>query len=234
MVAPRLIAHAGGDIYGIKMTNSRQALDKSYEEGFRFFELDISTASDGIPVLVHDWDIGKLLVNKVDDPMHPTSKELKSGKTLLNLEIMDLHKLAKWVSRNKDAYVITDIKDNNIKMLQILKENHPEIISRIIPQIYKFEEYEPVKNMGFTNIILTLYRLKVTDQEIISFCERNTLFALTVSIQRATSEFLNKYSVLKIPLYVHTINEYDSYVKLRRAGVYGVYTDYFQPDKWAE
>jgi len=33
--APRLVAHAGGDIYGIRMTNSLQALNKSYEEGFR-------------------------------------------------------------------------------------------------------------------------------------------------------------------------------------------------------
>ena len=55
LTAPRLIAHAGGDIYGIRMTNSLQALDRSYEEGFRFIEVDICLTSDGVPVLLHDW-----------------------------------------------------------------------------------------------------------------------------------------------------------------------------------
>ncbi|NLE01789.1 MAG: amidohydrolase [Fibrobacter sp.] len=231
---PRLIAHAGGDINGMNMTNSRQALDQSYSEGFRYIELDISMTSDGVPFLVHDWNNGKFLLKKNDIRNPPTYKEISSCKTVMNLELLDLARLAQWLKKHKNVYIITDIKDDNLKVLQLIKVNYPAIVDKIIPQIYKFEEYEPVKNMGYDNIILTLYRMRVTDEEVVSFCQNNSLFGLTVSSQRANQEFLKKLSVLKIPVYAHTINEYSVYKKLRQSGVYGVYTDYFQPDKWDE
>ncbi|WP_339666208.1 hypothetical protein, partial [Maribacter arcticus] len=43
----RFIAHAGGEVNGIKSTNSKNALDENYKKGFRIFELDIIETSDG-------------------------------------------------------------------------------------------------------------------------------------------------------------------------------------------
>ena len=37
----RYIAHAGGEVNGVKSTNSKHALDENYKKGFRIFELDI-------------------------------------------------------------------------------------------------------------------------------------------------------------------------------------------------
>ena len=45
---------------------------------------------------------------------------------------------------------------------------------------------------------------------------------------------LTKCSSLSVPVYVHTINDYYIYIKLRDNGAYGVYTDYFQPSEWVE
>ncbi len=229
---PRLIAHAGGDFNGLKLTNSRQALDQSYREGFRYFELDISKTSDGVPFLVHDWDYGKTLIKKHDIPHPPTSKHVKGARS--TFELLDLKKLAKWLRKHRDAYVITDIKDNNLEILRLIQKRYPRLSRQIIPQIYKFDEYEQVRSMGYSSIILTLYRMRASDDEVISFCYKNKLFGLTISSSRATSEFLKRCSLLDIPVYVHTINEIGLYSKYRSDGAYGIYTDYFQPDTFIE
>lgn len=229
---PRLIAHAGGDINGLKLTNSRQALDQSYSEGFRYFEVDISKTSDGVPFLVHDWDYGKTLIKKQNVPHPPAFKDVKGIKTFP--ELLDLKKLAKWLRKHKDAYIITDIKDNNLEILRLIRKKYPSLYRQIIPQIYKFDEYEQVRSMGYSSIILTLYRMNVSDDEVISFCYKNKLFGLTMSSARATSDFLKRCTLLDIPVYVHTINDIDLYSKYRSDGAHGVYTDFFQPDTFIE
>ncbi len=232
--APRLIAHAGGDIYGIRMTNSLQALDKSYEEGFRFIEVDICTTSDNIPVIAHDWGNANWFSGVNYSTEVPAYGEFKERQAILGLEMLDLDSLAEWMYKHEDAYIITDIKQENIKLLELIAKKYSMVGKRFIPQVYSFNEYEAVKDLGFKNIILTEYKLKAEDQEILQFCQENPLFALTLSQDRASPDMLTKCSSLSVPVYVHTINDYNIYIKLRDNGAYGVYTDYFQPSEWVE
>jgi hypothetical protein len=44
---PTLVAHAGGAVYGYRLTNSLEALDTAYNGGHRFVELDFEITSDG-------------------------------------------------------------------------------------------------------------------------------------------------------------------------------------------
>jgi len=39
--APSLIAHGGGDIDGLKYTNSQEAMKGSLDKGFRYVEIDL-------------------------------------------------------------------------------------------------------------------------------------------------------------------------------------------------
>lgn len=232
--APRLIANAGGDIYGIRMTNSLQALDKSYEEGFRFIEVDICTTSDDIPVLAHDWGNANWFSGVKYSTEVPAYSEFRERQAILGLDMLDLASLAEWLADHEDAYIITDIKQKNIEILELAAKKYSGAVKRFIPQVYSFSEYEAVKKLGYKNIILTEYRLKAEDQEILEFCRKHSLFALTLSQDRASPEMLEKCKTLGIPIYVHTINDYNIYVKLRDNGAYGVYTDYFQPSDWIE
>ena len=43
------------DLEPLKDLEQLESLDRSYEEGFRFIEVDICLTSDGVPVLLHDW-----------------------------------------------------------------------------------------------------------------------------------------------------------------------------------
>ncbi len=82
--------------------------------------------------------------------------------------------------------------------------------------------------------MLTLYKLKRPDEEIMSFCRSHALFGVTMHEDRVTPAALKKFADMKLPLYVHTINDYNTYIKVRDMGAYGVYTDYFEPGKWIE
>lgn len=232
--APRLIAHAGGDVYGIRMTNSLQAMDNSYDEGFRIFEADISFTSDGVPVLAHDWGNANWFMDIEYSKLAPTHEEFKSREPILGLEMMDMDRLAVWLAEHSDAYVITDVKADNIYTLSLIKEKYPDIIGRLIPQIYSFHEYDKVKELGYSYIILTLYRMKYPADEVYKFCENHPLFALTLTAEKAAMEAIEKYSGLGIPIYAHTVNDYNEYIKLRDLGIHGVYTDYFEPAEWVE
>lgn len=232
--APRLIAHAGGEIYGIRLTNSLEALDSSYNKGFRFIEVDINRTSDGIPVLVHDWGNANWLMNVKYSTGASEYKEFKSRDAILGLSLMDTDMLAEWLGEHDDAYIVTDVKYKNQDFLGLFKKKYPKVYDRIIPQIYSFDEYETVKELGFKHIILTLYRSKATDEEIIDFCKNHSLFALTIPSGKASSDTLERFSETSIPIYVHTVNDYNLYVKLRDSGVHGIYTDYFQPSAWIE
>ena len=53
----RFIAHAGGIAKGETYTNSLEALDRSYKNGFRLFELDIIKTKDGHYVGYHNWNL---------------------------------------------------------------------------------------------------------------------------------------------------------------------------------
>jgi glycerophosphoryl diester phosphodiesterase len=52
---PRLIAHRGGG--GVRPENTIEAFAAAYQEGIRYFELDVHTSRDGVMVVCHDADL---------------------------------------------------------------------------------------------------------------------------------------------------------------------------------
>lgn len=228
-----LVAHAGGAIYGFRYTNSLEALEKSYENGFQLIEIDFEWTTDGNVVAIHDWGpmVERLFMT---EGRVFTLEEFKNSKTFQSLTLMELDDLAQWLQNHPDTYIITDAKRRNIEFLKLISENHPDIQNQIIPQIYYFSEYQPVKKMGYENIILTLYRLNNSDEEIVSFVKMNPVFAVTMPIEHGFSQLPSMLRDVNIPTYVHTVNDLSTYEKLRENGVFGIYTDYFEANHWVD
>ncbi|SHD76238.1 hypothetical protein [Schnuerera ultunensis] len=90
------------------------------------------------------------------------------------------------------------------------------------------------RDMGFDNIILTLYRSKYTDEEIIEFAKKNKIFAITMPKDRGYSSLPMKLKKIDVFTYVHTINELYVFEELYENGVSGIYTDFFHfhAKKW--
>ncbi len=225
---PREIIHAGGEVEGMLGTNSKEALKASYENGYRFIEIDFVLSSDGEPVCLHDWS------SYYSDALttSPISRaEFENIRIFGKYTPLTLDTLATWMRAYKDLYIVTDIKENNIEVLRLISKEHPEIVSRIIPQIYQYEEYAPVFALGYTNIILTLYKLPTYNQKAdavynAAFAQRHGLLAITADVTLATPEFVSAFTAHGVPLYVHTVNDETEKQKLLDMGVTGVYTDY--------
>lgn len=221
---PQYIAHAGGQINGIFYSNSLNALESNYQKGYRFFELDFNWTKDNKLVLIHDWDetFNELFEVK---PIKVTYVEFMNLTMVNSLIQLDVNSLIDWLSEHNDVMIITDVKENNIEALRILKSKITSEKNFFIPQVYSFSEYEKAKSMGYENIIITLYRSVYTDDEIISFVNRNKVWAITIPMMKAFTFLPRNLSKNGIPVYAHTINNPLLYKILQYNCVLGIYTD---------
>lgn len=225
-----LVSHAGGAIYGYRYTNSLEALEESYKNGFKFIEIDFQWTSDNKVVAIHDWTsmVGRLFMMEARTL---SLKEFKELDTFQNLTLMGLDDIASWLRSKEDVFIITDAKYNNVEFLRLLAQDYADIKDQIIPQIYSFEEYDMAKMMGYDNIILTLYRTNYTDEEIVKFAKEKGVFAITMPVERGYTSLPMMLKAENIATYVHTVNDLYIFEELYDNGVTGIYTDYFHANR---
>ncbi len=167
---PKYVAHAGGGIGKMSYTNSRDAIDANYRRGHRFFEIDLNWTRDGQLVLIHDWEGSfRSLFPKSKIAGTPSLDEFLRLKMKNNLTPISFAELVDWLRAHPAARIVTDVKDDNLRALEEIATDYAEMLDRIIPQIYTFEEYEPVWEMGYRNIILTLYVKNYPDEPVLGF-----------------------------------------------------------------
>lgn len=226
---PVLIAHSGGQIYGYRLTNSKEALDRAYENDFRHIELDFEITSDGEYVLLHDWE--SMAERMLGKSGVLTKEEFLSSKVFRDLTLLDFDGLLNWLKKHNDCYIITDVKCDNIPFIEKIASLE-ELKNNFIVQTYSYEEYDYAKKMGLENVILTLYRLLPVEAEVIQFAKDKKPWAITLPELYATESLLKALKDNNIPTYMHTVNELYLYEKYRGLGLYGIYTNYFEANHW--
>ena len=227
---PVLIAHAGGAVYGYRLTNSLQALDSSYKNGFRCFELDFELTSDEQVVLIHDWDsmANRMLLS----PGIRTHAQFMSSATFQNLTVLDLDMLLSWLKKHPDSRIITDVKADNLQVLEKLANAAGAQQKLFIPQIYGYEEYEKVRALGFEDVILTLYAMDTDESTLSAFVASHSLWALTIPPAELNERLTERRSAQGVTIYTHGINDLSFYEQWHSHGLYGIYTDYFYPNRF--
>jgi glycerophosphoryl diester phosphodiesterase len=145
---------------------------------------------------------------------------MMNGWTQLTLE-----GLVQWMKEHDDVYIVTDIKEENMKLLRIIDDRHPEIKDRIIPQIYYMDELRHAEYHGYENIIYTLYKSSNTEDEIVDFIRYNDLLAVAMPVERLNQDFVEKIKDTGTFIYTHTINDEEQALELEEKGVDGFYTD---------
>ena len=211
-----IIAHAGGGYKNLTYTNSIDTLEFN-KNNYDLFELDFFLTDDGKLVCAHDWsenlksfDKFELYINKKDDFKPCTYK------SLLN-----------WLSLNPKKRIVTDFKNDNISGLTFIAENFYNFEKIFIPQIYNPKEYEEVKNIGFENVIWTLYRYNKNNKAVLKYSKKMDLFAITMPQDRAQSELPQLLRKEKIKTYVHTINSMEEYfIYLNHYEIDQIYSDF--------
>ena len=226
------VAHAGGGYRGLTYTNSIEALRENAGT-FTFFEIDFEWTKDEQLVCLHDWGetFARLFGFEIEEPLQlDTFRELK---TVFGITPLNLTSLKEFLRDNPSARIITDIKSNNIRALRELAEQLPDVTSRIIPQIYQPEEFIKAVEIGYKDIIWTLYRYpyKYDPVEIMSQIQQweeeygRKPFGIVMPVPVAERGVAKIVAEAGIPVYVHTINTCAEYRRLLQLGVSSVYTD---------
>ena len=225
---PQLIAHAGGAVYGYRLTNSLEALDHAWEAGFRFIELDFQRTSDGEIVLIHDWE--SMAARLLGSEGQRSRAEFLAADTLAGLTLLDLAALLDWLEAHPGCSIVTDIKsDDNLPMLAEIREKAGDAAARFIPQAYDFGQASALLEDGWERVILTIYRITVTPEELGEFLVATPLWAVTMPESRLSDAFAEAVIGSGTALYCHSVNTLDFVDAWRDKGLTGVYTDYFEP-----
>ena len=238
LASQRYIIHAGGfmECNGQVMdyTNTYETLENLYDAGNRVAEYDFLYTSDGAIVCAHDE--GDKWARGYDYDYAPTLDEFLGTKYQGELTPMNLEMLAEFMSSHKDFYVVTDVKDDNIEFCQHVKDTYPELMDQFIIQIYHADGYDPVREMGFQNIIFTFYRTNADErvpEDLLNFLSQHEVMGVTFWDYWAEpgSEFFDTMVASGVPMYVHTINSVDSMKAMFDLGIAGIYTDVVDPSQ---
>ncbi len=227
---PLMIAHAGGGYEGQNYTNSIEALNGSYQSGFRYIEMDFSWTKDEQLVCLHDWDktFKKIFNKKVKQATTYTEfKQLIEDHP--DFRSCTLDSLALWLSNKPDVKIITDIKYHNLKGIRLIIEKYPALKTQLIPQFYQPEEYQTLKDMGFKDLIWILYQYKGSKKSVLELSQTMDLMAISMRPRQAKNRTLQK--LLKHhPIFVYTINNHRTKNTLiNKHNVTGIYTDFLEP-----
>lgn len=103
----RFIAHAAGSIDGHTYTNSLEALNHSFNKGFKLFELDIIKTSDNKFVAAHDWEHWKKITN-YQGSLPPTESEFLSHKIYGKYSPMSMQAINNWFLEHENTFLVTD------------------------------------------------------------------------------------------------------------------------------
>ena len=225
IVPPVFIAHAGGEINGQAYTNSLEAFNFNYAKGFRFFEVDLSWTADDELVATHDWEVFIDTHAGASSGSIPTKAQFLKYKSTQGLTQLSFDDILKWDEEKGDAYVITDVKTDNLKAINRIPANLRGPNSIIIPQVYSFFEYDQAIALGFKNIILTLYKMRIDPVARLEFATVRKPFAVTMHwplVRTGLARLLQRNNTV---VYAHTVNDMETFLELQSLGVHGIYTD---------
>src|SRR4051812_33825655 len=125
------VAHAGGGIGNVSYINGIVALNNSYANGFRFFEMDFLRTSDRAIVCSHDWD-------QYDGKAPTLAQFVEHRKTQLYAPCT-YDEMVGWFTGHPDATLIADIK---IDVLGIATELHNKLGTQVLPQVFDTDQAE--------------------------------------------------------------------------------------------
>ena len=194
--------------------------------------MDFSFTKDRHLVCIHDW---KNNFNRTfgfwpkEKPTLETFESLVRNKS--EYHQCTLETLTHWMNKNTSAFIITDIKEDNLLGLKILSENIPRFERRIVPQIYDPRNYNKVKSMGYKQVIWPLYQYNGSNDDVLAWVDKfDGPFAITMPKDRAASDLPKKLAEKGIPTYVHTVNTSEEAHKfINDFSVTEIYTDFLPP-----
>ena len=227
------VVHAGGVLTTqagdeVIYTNSLDALQNMYNAGNRLCEIDIRETSDGVLVCAHGDETH--LANGSDLPADAESTAFLSERLFGEFQPMSVEMLAAFMREHPDLYIITDAQGDNLEISRKLADDWSDLRDRFIIQIYHECEYNPIREMGFRNLIYTLYRAGDEERNLwktAHFAETHELVGITIQKEQFYN-VKNRIAMAHcgVPFMFHTVNDpAEIEAMLQKPYVAAVYTD---------
>lgn len=238
----RIIVHALGEIDGQTYTNSREALEKSYQNGARFLECDLSITADRQLAACHDWDFWYGWWHDAEDVSGryvPDIDEFMATPVIGGFTALSGEELVLFMKEHADLYIITDTKDDDPDTLgdpfellvELVEQNDcEEVLQRFIVQIYNEGMYEIVEEIyPFPNYIFTLYQtgFSGSEEEMESYarsCMAHDIDVIAMWADLYSERLMDIANRYDLQIFVHTVNDKAVIRGFLEKDV-GVYTD---------
>ncbi len=229
------VAHAMGSIDGVRYTNSLEAFLRSYQLGFRYFEVDFAITADEQLLCQHD---GVEQWLGFDRPFSQLQlNEIKRRRIQNRYQLLDVHDLLKLMQQYPDIHIVTDFKDELRRSLLLLARAaqlyDSQLLDRFVIQIYSADDAKMLDSLDthFPRALFTLYRTGATDDQVLDVVtSHEKVRGVVMSEQRFSTEFAARLAAMQIPSFVHTINDHDLINRYLAAGCQGVFTDALHVD----
>ncbi len=226
----RYIAHAGGEIDGLKYTNSLEALNYNYAQGFRLFELDISETTDGQFVATHDWNYWKKETNYQGEVPVALS-EFKKHKIRSKYTTLNMSAINRWFSGHSDAILVTD-------KINAPKEFAKQFVdkSRLVMELFSLNAVAEALQNDISPL-LSEKAISEIEGDVVSYLIDNKISHVGLSRRNIPNkkDFLKKCRENNIRVYAYHVNfdtgKDERYVFENEIGiVYGMYADKWLPE----
>lgn len=221
----RYIAHAGGEVDGVRSTNSKQALDANYKKGFRLFELDIITTSDGHLVAAHDWKMWARFTD-YQGTLPPSLAEFKKHKIYGDYTTLDMKGINTWFAEHPDAILVTDKLNDPIAFANAFVDKN-----RLLMELFSLMAIEEASENGISAMISQEPLMELKGDKI-DYLKINKVkhVALSRRIIKNQVDFMLQLQKEGIRVYVYNVNfdpgKDEKYVLENEIGlVYGMYAD---------
>jgi len=232
----RMIAHAMGSVGGESYTNSYEAFVTNYNKGFRLFEADLIMTSDGKIAARHDWAEKVQPDLPVSPGQAPTLSQFKHSRIYGKYQPLSWEDIINLMTLYPDVYVIVDSKETDIPKIRKQFETlvgdavnaDPEILQRVIPEIFNPEMYDTVMDIfPFPHKMYSLYQTRASADSIVSFVKAKHITAVAMPVARTiiSPTLIHRLNKLGVKSYVHTVNSAVVMNGLREVGAYGFYTE---------
>lgn len=221
----RYIAHAGGEVNGIKSTNTKDALDQNYKKGFRLFELDIIETSDKKLVAAHDWKMWARFTD-YSGALPPSHAEFMKHKIYGDYTTIDLKGINAWFAAHPDATLVTDKVNDPIAFANQFVDK-----DRLVMELFSQMAVEEAAANGIQAMISQTPLLKIVGDKINYLAVNNVKYvALSRRILANETKLMLQLKDAGVMVYVYNVNfdagKDEKYVQENEIGlVYGMYAD---------
>ena len=247
----RHVAHALGGIDGRIHTNSLEAFNLAYANGFRVFEVDLRLIGEEHNYLVAMHSIetyNRFVGANYNCETEVTLENFLARKIYGKYTPLAWSDVAELMANHKDIFMIIDgkytTKELVLRQYQILVDEvialgfydtsieYNQILERIVPYLFNQQMFYWIESIhSFPEYIFAHYLMRPSFSSIVSFItNRRQITAVAMSYRRIHSTvFPNRLLDIGIVLYAHTITSHTVSNRMQRIGVHGMITPFFMP-----